>query len=278
MRAIPDWTKPAVIAVFTSFFFATLRGVRRAVGSNLVPVLGPCGFVERQRRIFRTLHRFAWCQTERYEALSGAACNILDVVGREHWEGLSGQSAGFILATAHIGNWEVGASFAANQGERQVHVVRAEELDARAQTFVRKLLQERLGAAVVTHFAADEFTLGITLLDALRKGHLVAVQGDRAALGGRTVRVDLFGRPFDLPAGPFILARVAGVPVLPVFVLREARFRYRAVFRSPIRVPNTADRSADIRAAADAMVRAIEWAITEQPHQWYCFRNLWPSG
>jgi KDO2-lipid IV(A) lauroyltransferase len=117
---------------------------------------------------------------------------------------------------------------------------------------------------------------GMELLDALRRGDIVAMQGDRPRAGGRSIDATLFGRPFPLPPGPAALARTADAPLLPVFVLREGRRRYRVVFRPPIHVPRTGDRAADLTATMRQVAAEIEWAIRRAPHQWFCFRRLWP--
>ena len=69
MAAMPDWTKGAIVAVFTPLFFFTIWNIRRAIAANLEAVLGPCGLLERQRRIYKTMYTFAWCLSERYERL-----------------------------------------------------------------------------------------------------------------------------------------------------------------------------------------------------------------
>jgi lauroyl/myristoyl acyltransferase len=65
--------------------------------------------------------------------------------------------------------------------------------------------------------------------------------------------------------------------VLPAFVLREGRRRYRLVFREPFRVDRTHDRDADLENGARRIAAAVEWAIREAPHQWFCFRSVWPE-
>jgi len=57
---------------------------------------------------------------------------------------------------------------------------------------------------------------------------------------------------------------------------REGRFAYRLVIREPIRVPRTRDREADLAQAVDRLAAEIEWAIRRAPHQWFCFKRLWP--
>ena len=86
----------------------------------------------------------------------------------------------------------------------------------------------------------------------------------------------MFGRPFQLPPGPAALARTAGAPLLPVFVFRTGRRRYRVVFRPPIQPPRTDDPAADLAVAMRRVAAEVEGAIRRAPHQWYCFRRLWP--
>jgi KDO2-lipid IV(A) lauroyltransferase len=126
------------------------------------------------------------------------------------------------------------------------------------------------------HFQSDDPLQGMQLVDALRRGEIVAVQGDRPRTGGRSIDATLFGRPFPLPPGPAALARTAGVPLLPVFVFREGRRRYRVVFRPPIHASLAEAAGADRAATMRRVAVEIEWAIRRAPHQWFCFKRLWP--
>ena len=264
------------VSLFTSFFFVTLIKIRAAVGSNLEVVLGPCGWVRRQGRIFRTLWTFAWCLTERYERLRSSRTFEVRAEGSERRDAVNDTGRGFILLTGHLGNWEVGSMLPSAAGGRTVHVVREAETDPRAQDYVANLIRQQAGGGhYITHFAEDP-QLGMLLLDALRRGEIVALQGDRPRAGGRVANVTLFGRPFPLPVGPAALARAAGVPLVPVFVFREGRRRYRCEIRPPIEAPVTADRRADIEAVLRRFAGELESAIASEPYQWFCFRRVWP--
>ena len=274
MRILPEWGIRLFVVLFTSFFFVALIRIRRAIGTNLEAVLGPCGWWRRQRRIYRTMWQFAWCLSERYERLGGAGHDTaqLTVEGREHWRQAEDSPEGLVLVTAHIGHWELGSMLVP---ERHVHVVREEELDPRAQEMMRELFAEQAGdgggTGFTVHFARSDLTLGLKLLKILRAGEIVAVQGDRPPSSARTVTARVFGRPIDLPSGP---AALAGVALLPVFVFRRGRHRSQLVFRPPIRVAGRGD-----EALAEAVRRIgadVEWAIRREPHQWFCFRELWP--
>jgi len=277
---LPQGAWNLIVPVFTGFFFVSLIRIRRAIASNLEAVLGPCGWMQTQRRIFRTMWEFGWCLLERAESMSGARHVTFSIDGEEIWNEMTGCDSGFITLTAHIGNWEAGARVPSSKSERTVHLVREQEIDPRAQEFIRALIEEKSqDIKFKVHFAAGgDPSLGAELLNAVRDGNIVALQGDRPRSGGRTELVNLFGRPVDLPVGPAVLARVAGVPLMPIFVFRKGRLWSRIVIRDLIKVDRSCNREADVSAALRKVATNLEWAIREHPHQWFCFRELWPQS
>ncbi len=276
VRILPEWAMPIGIDLITTFFWLALRNIRAAVAANLEPVLGAGGWWQRQARIYRTMHEFAWCLSERYERLAAGRTAQAVCEGEDRWRALLAAGAGFLMVTGHVGPWEVGSMAPAVEDRRRVHLVREAEADPDADRFFRDLVERSSAGLHQTHFfAADEPRFGPRLLDALRAGDIVALQGDRPRAGGRTLQAPLFGRPFPFPIGPAALARAAGVPLVPVFVFREGRLRYRVRICPPITVPATAERDADLRAALGRFAAELEAAIRERPHQWFCFAKVW---
>jgi lauroyl/myristoyl acyltransferase len=271
---LPAWIDGTVTLLFTLFFFVLLGRIRKAIASNLEPVLGRAGFWGRWWRSLRTMRSFSWCYAERYRMVRQPELFRAALEGEEHWHRAVESGAGVVLVTAHIGPWENGVRFGASDVRRRVHLVREKEMDPRAQTFIEGLLA-RSGGDYVTHFADSDPALGLELVKALRQGDLVALQGDRPRTGGRAVDVGLFGRSFALPIGPAALARSAEVAMLPVFNFRDGRFRMRSVVRPAIHVARTGDRDRDIEQALRSLAGEIEWAIRQRPFQWFCFRRLW---
>ncbi len=242
----------AAILLFTGAFLLALRQVRLALAANLEPVLGPAGYFERQRRAFHSLRNFAYCLGERYEFLQFPDRFTVEVEGLEHLGPAPSAGEGLIFVTAHIGAWETTSRRMSESLGRGAHVVREEEIDSRSQAFMQHLLDGQGGARCTTHFAGGS-GLGLELLAALRRGEVVALQGDRPRAGGQTVGASLFGRPLALPEGPMMLARAAGVRLVPTFSFREGRRRYRVVLREPIRVPAEGPRAAASQEAAQRL-------------------------
>jgi lauroyl/myristoyl acyltransferase len=274
---LPSWGRATLNTILAPLFFVFAGWIRRALGSNLEPVLGPAGFWERQRRAFRTWWTFSWCLVERYERFCPSQDKLeVEIEGREIWNHLLESPKGWILITAHMGHWELGSELAV-EGQRMVHVVREQEMDPEAQELIRQQVESAVAESTnyKVHFASRDPALGAELLSALRRGDLVCLQGDRPRAHSRAIETTLFGRPFLLPAGPTALARAAGVPMLPIFGFREGRRKARFVFRPPIEVLDTGDRCRDLQTAVQALASEIEWAVRQRPHQWFCFRDLW---
>ena len=82
---MPAWTEWISVSFFATFFFLALGRIRGALASNLEPVLGPAGRLERLRRSYRTLWVFSWCFSERYRRLANPERFKATLEGEEHW-------------------------------------------------------------------------------------------------------------------------------------------------------------------------------------------------
>jgi lauroyl/myristoyl acyltransferase len=185
---------------------------------------------------------------------------LASVSGAEHLDGLSG---GIVSVTAHVGNWELAGRLLAGRSARRTHVVVAPD----APDLGRWVRRDGDGMRFV---ARRSPAIGIELLAALRRGEVVAVQGDRA-LGTRgDLAIPFFGRPALFPLGPFLLARAARAAVVPAFCLLDDAHRYRVQVAKPIFVER-----GDEEAAAGAWVAALEDVVREHPTQWFNFFDVW---
>jgi len=273
VRHAPSWLLLSLLPFFTLFFSIVLVRIRKAVAANYEVVLGPCGFFERQWRIFFNLWNYAWCLTERYEAIAVGKKMVVTPHGEENWHQIALGENGFLIATAHLGPWEAASLNATHHGkERKVHVVREAEIEEDAQKFFEELLAERGFQNYTVHFVSNQAQLGPNLLFALRRGEVVALQGDRPAHGGRACEVTVFGKSFKVPIGPLALARSAEVPIVPVFAYRTGRLKADLFFEKPIYVAHTENRDRDLQEAAASLALDIEQAIRRKPFQWFCFR------
>jgi KDO2-lipid IV(A) lauroyltransferase len=269
-RFIPKYPGMWIVWFATIVSWVMLRRVRRGISGNLAVVLGPAGFVERERRIYRTLLKFARCMHDRYRLYYRRDELQLRFEGADHWQRAVDHPDGVIFVSGHYGNWEMMARLPRRE-RCQLHVVREPSLDPRCQEFLERLYRKYLSQDLTFHYATDDANLGTRLLLALRRGNAIAVSADQPRTGHSFIVVDLFDRPVQLPHGPAALARASGALLVPVFAIWEDYQTYRVVVREPIEAQRTADRDADLRHTTQLVAAQLEWGIRESPHNWFCW-------
>jgi lauroyl/myristoyl acyltransferase len=237
------------------------------VRANLARVVPGLAAGARARQVRELFGHFAMCVADLLTTNRAAAsARLVDAGdGEEHVQAaLAGGGTGIVL-TAHVGNWELaGRTLVGRGGGRPVHIVMAPEADPR----VERLLRD--DGARVRFVTLRRPADAVPLVAALRRGEIVGMQGDRA-LGHRgDVAVEFFGAPVLFPLGPFVLARAAGVPVLPAFCVLGADRRYAVHVQSPLRVERGEE-----EVALHRWVGGLASVIARYPTQWFTFFDPW---
>ncbi len=177
---------------------------------------------------------------------------------------LSYRDRGVIFALPHLGNWEVAGIEAARLG---LDLVAAAELLPNpriSQWFISRRAMFGIDIVLVRSGASSE------LLSHLNQGKAVALPSDRD-IGGRGVGVKFFGEKTTLPAGPFVLARRTGAPVLPVGTYFNPGRGHRFVIRPPLQAAGS------VEDMAQELASHFEDLIRAAPTQWHLLQPLWPS-
>ncbi len=273
---IPIWVEPIAIGWWSLFFLLWGPG-RRGVMHNLAAIKpGSLPFVN----FFRTLRVFwnyAWTITDNVRFQELKTIPDWEFAGLEHFEALQSNAGGAIILTAHMGSYDLGAQLFSTYSHRHIVMVRAPEVDPDTRDY-EESMHERLGEKLHIDFNTRASELAFELLDAVRQGDIVAIQGDRVTPGIATLPATLFGRATQLPAGPFALAMAAAVPIYPLFVMRSGRRRYRLVTSQPFSVVRRGrNRDEDLGAAMKVWTDELERAIADSWFQWFAFEPYSPE-
>ncbi|MEZ4223889.1 MAG: lysophospholipid acyltransferase family protein [Polyangiaceae bacterium] len=183
-------------------------------------------------------------------------------------------SHGIVVVTAHAGAWDAAAPLLARDFARPVTVVMRPEVGRGARK-IHDGVRRRAGVQIV-HVGCDA-TDPLPLLSSLRSGGVVAFQLDRVPPGVRSLKVPLFGRTAAVPEGPFRMAALARVPVLPLFVRRVAAFDYEIWGGPLLRLERRASQG-ELSAVAARAVWELERFIRAHPSQWFCFESAPEAG
>jgi lauroyl/myristoyl acyltransferase len=278
VRNLPFYMLPFLIWFWTTFFYFFAAPARRAILTNLAIILPGSARWRNYLRTWRTLYNFAWTITEgssfklhktdfRYEVEGGESLGEL------------GSAPGAIVLTAHMGNYDLGAAIFAEKFKREIRMVRAPEPDERTAQHLDKSLEQTGAGAVRVDYNTGGGSLAFDLLNALRAKEIVSIQGDRVMGDSTRERAELFGHAVELPAGPFILAQVAQVPIYPLFIVRLGYRAYKIVVYPPIACARSRqDRQQDVAAALRQWSAVLEEVIRQHWDQWYALVPPFVTG
>lgn len=270
---VPHYLQPGLIWLWTIFFFFFAAPARRSVVRNLAVVLPGSSRLTNHFRAFRTLWRFAQTISDAAGYRVNRADFDYEIEGGNFLEELA-QADGAILLTAHMGNYDLGAALFAQKFQREIRMVRAPEPHAESAQHLAKSVAESGKGAVKITYSSDGALVAFDLLNAVRSGEIVSIQGDRVIGGVAEVTNEMFGHRVHLPSGPFTLALVAQKPIFPLFIVRAGHYRYRIIARERIDVPRGGQRREDIDAAATKWAHVLEAVVRQHWDQWFAFAPI----
>lgn len=195
--------------------------------------------------------------------------DYVTVDGWEHVRTVLDSGRGAIVATAHLGNWEVLAAYCAGQGipitgiARQLNDPRLNQLlvDFRARNGVRTIMRESASS-------------GREIIRVLRERGILALLIDQD-LHAPSVSVPFFGRPARTPVAGATLAVRRDLPIVPAFARRRPQGGHRLIILPPLWPPHSGDRRADVVELTRRCTAIIEAQVREVPEEWVWWHKRW---
>lgn len=174
---------------------------------------------------------------------------------------------GVIVASAHIGNWEVAAR--AVSMIKPVCVVYRPFNNPYLNRYVHRARSgERL--RLVSRLERDP----MRFLRALADGEIVALMIDQHVLDGR-VAVEFFGRKAWTTKSVAMMQLTTHAPLLVACAIRTGPLRYEVHAIGPIQCEPSGDREKDAFEITQAMTREIEKAVRRWPDQYLWGHRRW---
>lgn len=179
-------------------------------------------------------------------------------------------SRGFVILTAHFGNWELLATYGMRVLGMDAGVIARHlsnpHLDRLANDYRRGI-----GLKV---FMRGERAAGFSRH--LRRGGVLAVLGDQDIRNTKGVFVDFFGRPAHTPTGPAELVIHSREPwFLAVLERLDDGCSHRLHCEGPFPLPDGEDRGARVRELTEQYMHRLEQIVRRYPDQWMWMHNRW---
>jgi KDO2-lipid IV(A) lauroyltransferase len=196
---------------------------------------------------------------------------IIDVDGWEHFENAFAEGKGLIGLTGHIGNFELFAAWYSSVKKIPLSVIGRELYDRRLDKLIVENRQ-RFGLENIPSNAPAR-----KLLTALKDGRMIGVLLDLDSSKVSGHFVPFFGRSANTAAGPVVIARKTGSPVVPMAMFRTPDDRYLVKILPGFKVDNTDDKEADIIKGLTLCNKGLQELINHDPTQWIWIHNRWKS-
>jgi KDO2-lipid IV(A) lauroyltransferase len=244
---------------------------RRTVEGQLA-----AAFPEHDRAWIRATARacYAHFGAELFALLRLSAATPAEVLSRTEVDGLDAlgavlaQGRGVVLATGHLGNWEIGGAALASRGVPLDVVVQRQSNPLFDRAIVH--MRERLGMRVIERGQAPR-----QALRSLRAGRVVGFVADQDARAAG-VFVPFFGRPASTHRGGALLALRSGAAVFSLGV-RRLGSRYRLTLAEVPVEGAAGDGEEAVQRLTAAFTQRLESAIRDAPEQYFWFHKRWKT-
>ncbi len=212
---------------------------------------------------------FAGAVIDKFAMYAGKKFDI-EIEGGDHFRDLAERQEGFVLLSAHIGNYEIAGYTLVCQNKRINALVYAGE---KASVMKNR---DRMFAATNTRMIAisQDMSHLFEIDKALADGEIVSMPADRSSGSQKYILHDFLGAKARFPLGPFSASRVHLLNVLAVNVMKTSLRRYK-IYVTPLPYDRSATREEQIRQLSSAYVAELERRVRQYPTQWYNYFEFW---
>jgi predicted LPLAT superfamily acyltransferase len=256
------------ISLYFVFFIPTCRNASK---QYLARVLG---HTPTFGEVFQHFHTFAatildrvYLLTDKFDAFD------VEVFGYAEALELYRRGKGCLLLGSHLGSFELLRSLAMGE-EGVVFRTLMYQDNAEKMNSVLNSINPKMVDTVIPIGKADSL---LQVMEAMDKGQLVGMLGDRVALDDKIVSCKFFAQPCSFPAGPMILAGLLQVPVILFFGIYRGGNRYEIHFE----VLSTGfslereRRATQLQELTQRYVDRLEYYCRKFPYNWFNFYDYW---
>ncbi len=246
--------------------------LRRVARKNLSFAFPESNRAEQDRitnGVFQSIGRMLVALARFPDINKGNVADWIAYEGLENYIGAKQKGRGVLVATAHLGNWELSAFAHALLTEPMNVMIRP--LD---NPLIDQLVERR--RALSGNRLIDKRDAARSVLKALRNNEAVGILIDQNTSASEGVFVPFFGKPACANSGFVKLAQRSGAAVIPGFALwNEANGRYTLRFGPVIEM------TGDVVEDTTRIHTALEETIRKYPEQWMWIHRRWktrPAG
>jgi predicted LPLAT superfamily acyltransferase len=229
-------------------------------------------------KVYRNFYLFGQILLDKTIVLSGMSNKFTyNFDGEDYLREIADDGKGGLMIGAHMGSWDM-AGFLLKRLNHKVNIIfyDAEHRNIKefmAQTYGGNEVDENVNFITIK----DDISHLIEMRNALKKGELLTVMGDRYVENHKNFRFNFMGREASFPAGPFYIATRFDIPVTFAFTMKEKKNHYHFYASKPKYYKNisgTGIEDNDMQILIKDYIESLEYFVKKYPDQWFNFYDF----
>ena len=223
-------------------------------------------FRESIRKMLKGFFEYAYIIGGKYSAEK--ILKMADATGLEYLDELKINNRGALLYSGHFGNFPLLIIWLALAGY-PIAAIYKEAKNLPDDFFGNAFRKFNVTPLKYT----TDSSLAISVIKALKEGKLVFIQNDQSHPEG--IYINFFNKNVPSPAGPALLAKRVGVPIIPAFICRDKNNHHKISVLPEISLYQEEDHNKFMKVNTQLMIDWIAELLIKHPTEWLWMHNRW---
>ena len=262
------------MCTFIVFVASNLSWKRKKIALDNIRIVFPEKSDNERRSIFRESLRnmlknyfeMAYIANGKYSA--GRILKMANATGLEKLDDLKVREQGAFLYSGHFGNFPLMIIWLALNGYSVAAIYK--EAKNFPDDFFGNIMR-RFNVTPLKYKSDATLTAGI--IRALKERKIVLIQNDQSHPDG--IYINFFNKYVPSPAGPALLAKRTGVPIIPAYICRDKSNHHAITVLEEIPLQNEEDNEKFLRINTQILIDWIAEILTKHPTEWLWLHNRW---
>ena len=186
------------------------------------------------------------------------------IQGKENLDAALAKGNGVVLLSAHFGNFVLMMMRLAAEGYKVNCIMR----QMRDEEFEKYILDLRNRNGIHTIHSQPRRDCIVHSLRCLKENEALFILLDQHYGDDGRVFVDFFGQPAATATGPVIFSQRAGAPILPAFITRDGKDRFKIHIDPPVILEAPQGSEEDTTRNVAQLSKVIESYVRRYPEEW----------
>ena len=220
-------------------------------------------------KTYKNFYFFGQVVVDKFAMYAGKKFDV-EIDGNEHYMRLTERPEGFILLSAHVGNYEIAGYTLKAEKKTFNALVFGGEKQSVMESRNRMFRDSNIRMIQIGSDMSHLFEINKALSD----GEIVSMPADRMFGASRRMSHTFLGKKASFPAGPFAVATSRSLDALAVNVMKTQSNRYK-IFVTPLHYDKQAPRQEQATQLLAAYTAELECILKQYPEQWYNYFQFW---